>query len=287
MSTETSGSDALKEPAGASVEEPPKGPPVRRPSVLSRFAHPIISISSVVAFLALWEWVGTSGRVNPLFVGHPSGVFTDLVRWFTVGNGWLDVRITAYELGVGFGLAIAIGIPLGILMGWYRPLNWALQPFVDLLYVTPRIALLPLIIIWFGIGSDSKILLVFLSSIFPILISTLSGVRTTDRSLLQVARSFEATDYQIFRTIVLPGSVPAIFTGLRLGLGRALVAVVVGQMFAANAGVGYTIRTAGNTFQTNLLLAGVLVIAATGIIGTLVIEKIGSYFDKWRPDYKG
>ena len=261
---------------------------VKRKSFLNRwYARPLISGTAVIAFLGLWQYVGTSGMVNPLFTGYPTGIVSEGIRWFIAGNGWHDLRVTIYELGVGFGMAILLGIPLGILMGWYRPLNWSLQPFVDVLYVTPRIALLPLIIIWFGIGSDSKILLVFLSALFPLLISTYAGVRTTDNSLLQVARSFEASDFQVFRTIVVPGCVPAIFTGLRLGLGRALVGVVVGQMFAANAGVGYTIRVAGNTFQTNLLLAGVALMAVAGIVGTIVIEKLGSYFDKWRPDYKG
>jgi|SRR5680860_951627 len=260
----------------------------KKKSFLSRwYARPLISGSAVLAFLAAWQYVGTSGIVNPLFTGYPTGIVSEGIQWFTEGTGWQDLLVTVYELSFGFGIAILLGIPLGILMGWYRPLNWSLQPFVDFMYVTPRIALLPLIIIWFGIGSDSKILLVFLSSLFPVLISTYAGVRTTDNSLLQVARSFEASDFQVFRTIVVPGCVPAIFTGLRLGLGRALVGVVVGQMFAANAGVGYMIRVAGNTFQTNLLLAGVFLMACAGIIGTIVIEKLGSYFDKWRPDYKG
>ena len=140
------------------------------------------------------------------------------------------------EFFSGFALAIVVGVPLGILMGWYSRVNAMLEPFVSALYATPRIALLPLVVIWFGIGIASKVAIVFLGAIFPILVNTITGVRTIEADFIKVARSFGASDRQMFLTVVLPSAVPMLLTGLRLGLGHALVGIVVGEMYGATAG---------------------------------------------------
>jgi NitT/TauT family transport system permease protein len=184
----------------------------------------------------------------------------------------------------GFGLSILFGLPLGMLMGWYRRLNQALDPFVTFFYTIPRIALTPLLIIWFGIGINSKIAVVFLGAIFAILINTAAGVRNLDPALIKAARSFGASDAQLFRTIVLPGSVPFILTGFRLGLGHALTGVVVGELIAAQAGVGLMIATAGATFQTSKVFAGLVIIASAGMILTLTIARLEKRFQSWKPD---
>jgi len=176
-----------------------------------------------------------------------------------------------------------VGIPLGIATGWYRRLFYVLDPFISAFYATPRVALLPLIIIWVGIGIWSKIVVVFLGAVFPVLLNTLAAVRTTDARLLRAARSFGAGDLQVFRTIVLPGSVPFILTGLRLGAGRALVGVVVGELYAATAGVGFLIAVAGASFQTDKVLVGVLLITAAGVLSMEALTRLERRFEKWRP----
>lgn len=176
-----------------------------------------------------------------------------------------------------------IGIPLGILLGWYRRLYYFLDPTLSAFYATPRVALLPLLIIWLGIGIWSKIAVVFLGAVFPILLSTVAAVRTADARLLRAAHSFGATDLQIFRTIILPGSVPFIITGLRLGVGRALVGVVVGEMVAATAGIGLMISIAGNTFQTDRVFVGIFLIAAAGVVLVEALTRLERRFEKWRP----
>src|SRR6202011_1913641 len=133
----------------------------------------------------------------------------------------------------GFALSIIIGLPLGILMGWYRRLNMALDPFVTFFYSIPRVALTPLLIIWFGIGINSKIAVVFLGALFAIIINAAVGVRNLDPALIKAARSFGASDAQLFRTIVLPGCVPFILAGFRLGLAHALTGVVVAELIGA------------------------------------------------------
>jgi NitT/TauT family transport system permease protein len=257
------------------------------PSSWSRFYKKygdyLLGGTAVVLFLALWEWAGTSGAINPLFTSSPSRVVNAFVRLTNDGELGHDVVVSGLEFIYGFGLSIIVGIPFGILMGWYKGFNAVLEPFVNFFYATPRVALLPLMIIWLGIGINSKIAIVYLGAIFAILINTITGMHALDEQLIKAARSFGATDMQIFKTIALPGSVPFILGGIRLGLGHALVGVVVGELYAATAGVGYLIAVAGNTFQTDKVFVGVVIIAAAGMFITAVFKRIEEHFESWRP----
>ncbi len=249
----------------------------------TRWGDLVLGGTAVVLFLALWEWAGTSGAINPLFTSAPSRVVNAFIRLVNDGELGHDIVVSGLEFLYGFGLSIIVGIPFGILMGWYRPLNAVLEPFVNFFYATPRVALLPLMIIWLGIGINSKIAIVYLGAIFAILINTITGMHALDAQLIKAARSFGASDMQIFRTIALPGSVPFILGGIRLGLGHALVGVVVGELYAATAGVGYLIAVAGNTFQTDKVFVGVVIIAAAGMFVTAVFKRLEDHFDSWRP----
>src|SRR5437762_10733667 len=182
----------------------------------------------------------------------------------------------------GYLAGVVVGIVLGLLVGWYKRLRYALDPFITFLYATPRIVLLPLFIIWFGIGVESKIAVVFLGAIFAILINTAAGVRNLDANLIKVARSFGASDLQLFRTIALPGSLPFILTGLRLGIGHALTGVVVGELVAAQAGIGLMMAVAGSSFQTAKVFAGVFIIAGAGMVLTFLLQKIEAHFQSWK-----
>lgn len=243
----------------------------------------IIGFVSVLGVLAAWEYVGAREIVNPMFTSSPSLIWKAGQKMFAEGRIWNDMYVSLQEFTLGFGLSILLGIPLGILTGWYRRLNYALDPFISALYATPRIAMLPLLIIWLGIGIESKVAVVFLGAVFPILMSTHVGVRTLDESLLKASRSFGANDRQIFVTIALPGSVPFIITGLRLGVGRALIGVLVGELYAATAGIGYLISVFGNTFQTDKVFVGVLIVCAFGMILMELLKRLETKFDAWRP----
>jgi ABC-type nitrate/sulfonate/bicarbonate transport system permease component len=180
-----------------------------------------------------------------------------------------------------------IGVPLGILMGWYSRLDAVLDPFVSALYATPRIALLPLVMIWFGIGIMSKVAIVFLGAIFPILVNTITGVRTVNADFVKVARSFGSSDRQMFLTVALPSSVPLLLTGLRLGIGHALIGIVVGEMYGATHGLGFLIATAGARFQTDKVMVGIIIIAAAGVAMTELLRLIERRFERWRPAVGG
>ena len=263
-----------------------EGETIHRPSRLMvayrRFDGWILGGTAVVLFIAFWQWVGTSGVVNPLFVSAPSRIW---LAFLSLAQGDLlnDIAISSLEFVYGFTLAIAVGIPLGILMGWYRPVEALFNPFVNFFYATPRIALLPLLIVWLGIGIHSKVAIVFLGAVFPVLINTIAGVKNLDESLIMAARSFGARDLQIFKTIALPGSVPFVLSGLRLGLGHALIGVVVGEFYAATAGVGYMIANAGNTFQTDKVFVGVIIVATAGLLITFGFQRLEDHFQSWRP----
>ncbi|HEY1242530.1 MAG TPA: ABC transporter permease, partial [Bryobacteraceae bacterium] len=152
------------------------------------------------------------------------------------------------------------------------------------LYATPRIAMIPLIIIWFGIGMWSKVFIVFLSAFFPILINTIGGIKATDADLLRAARAFCASDWQIFTTLAIPGAVPFILTGVRQGVALGLIGVVVGEMFGGSEGIGFRVAYGGQTFATDTLFVGVVIIAAAGILFTALAERLERHFSRWRPE---
>jgi NitT/TauT family transport system permease protein len=247
----------------------------------------IIGTTSMLLFLAFWEIAVRAGWANPLFTSSPSRILATAVEMFADGSIYEHLRVSGIEFFTGFSLAIVIGVPLGILMGWYSRLNAVLEPFVSALYATPRIALLPLVVIWFGIGLGSKVAIVFLGAIFPILVNTITGVRTIDADFIKVARSFSATDMQMFLTVAVPSSVPMLLTGLRLGLGHALVGIVVGEMYGASQGLGYLIAVAGARFQTDKVMVGIILIATLGVAMTELLRYIERRFERWRPNQHG
>lgn len=249
----------------------------------NRHESQIIGTAAVVVFLVLWQAEAWARLVPELFLPGPIDVARAMVALFQNEPMATHIATSGQEFGIGFALAILIGLPIGLLMGWYRRVHHALDPFVSFFYSMPRVALAPLLIIWLGIGIWSKVALVFLGAFFPIAINTMSGVRSLDSSLLRAARSFGARDAQIFRTIALPGSVPFILSGIRLGLGHALVGIVVGELIAAQYGLGLVLEQAGATFQTSKEFAVLVLIAGTGLFFQVVLRRLERRFDAWRP----
>lgn len=252
-----------------------------------RHEHALLGTISMGLFLLFWELSVARGWVNPLFTSSPSRIITTAIEMFADGSIWTDLAVSGHEFIVGYGMAIVIGVPVGIFMGWYGRVNAVLDPFVTALYATPRIALLPLVMIWFGIGIASKIAIVFLGAIFPILVNTITGVRTMNADFIKVARSFGSSDRQLFLTVALPSAVPMLLTGLRLGLAHALVGIVVGEMYGAQHGIGFLIAVAGARFQTDKVMVGIIIIASAGIVLTEILRRIERRFERWRPSIGG
>ena len=242
---------------------------------------------ALVVLIAIWEFCWQQGWISPLFFSGPSAIAKRFVHEMQQGNLWSDMAYSGRNFAIGLSLATVTAIPLGIVLGWYRPFRLVFDPLVNALYSTPRIALIPLIIIWFGIGMWSKVFIVFLAAFFPILINTVAGVKNLDPDLVRAARSFCATDRQLFVTVALPSSVPFILAGMRMAVAHALIGVVVGELFAGNEGIGYMINFAGQTFATDLLLIGVLITACAGIAFGLLFDRLQRRFQRWRPEGAG
>jgi ABC-type nitrate/sulfonate/bicarbonate transport system permease component len=218
---------------------------------------------AIGVFLIIWELVGNVFQwVNPMFMSSPSLIYKAAVQLFVSGEIYNDLYVSGIEFLGGYFLAVAVAIPLGIMVGWYKRMSYIFDPFINAMNATPRVALLPLVIIWLGIGIFSKLGIIFLGAVFSILINTRDGIKTTPVNLLNAARSFGASEWMVFKTVVVPSTVPFILTGLRLALGRALVGVMVGELYAATAGIGFMITVAGATFQTDKVFVGVLISAA-------------------------
>ena len=244
----------------------------------------LLGTVSVALFLIVWELVGnTLQLINPMFMSAPSLVFKAAVQLFGSGEIYHDLYISGTELFWGYLLSALVAIPFGIMVGWYKRMSYIFDPFINAMNATPRVALLPLVIIWLGIGILSKVGIIFLGAVFPIMINTRDGVKTTPLNLLTAARSFGATEWMLFKTVVLPSTIPFILTGLRLGLGRAIVGVMVGELYAATAGIGFMITVAGATFQTDKVFVGVFIFALTGMLGMELLTRVESRFNKWRP----
>jgi len=260
----------------------------------------ILGATAVVVFVVFWEgftrgwWadvltplLGASAerwRIKPIFISSPTAIAAAFYRMFLVtGEIWNDLRVSAIEYVLGFFIAIAVGIPVGLAAGWYRKFSCAVEPFLSALNATPQVAFLPLIIVWVGIGLGSKVVVIFLLTVLPIAINALASVKTIDVRLLRVAWSFGSSEWKIFRNIILPSSVPFLLTGLRLGVGRAMIGIVVGELYAATAGVGFMINVAGSSFQTDKVFVGVIIIAVCGLFLIEIIRRIERRVDVWRP----
>lgn len=244
----------------------------------------ILGTIAVVLTLAAWEGMYRLGYISPLFMSWPSAIAARFWEDMLHGNLLDDLKYSGVNFFIGFIWAVVAGVVLGVLIGWYKYLAMLVNPFLNALYATPRVAMVPLIIIWFGIGMWSKVFIVFISAFFPVLVNTIGGIRAIDRDLLRAANAFCATDRQIFTTVAIPGAVPFILTGVRQGVALGLIGVVVGEMFGGSQGIGFMVAYGGQTFATDTLFVGVLIIAGAGIVLTALAEQLERRFSQWRPD---
>ncbi len=244
----------------------------------------ILGLLASLIFLLIWELVGNVFQlINPMFMSAPSLIGKAAWEMFSSGEIYHDLYVSGVELFWGYLASVIFAVPFGIAVGWYRRMSYIFDPFINAMNATPRVALLPLVIIWLGIGLLSKVGIIFLGAVMPIMVNARDGVKTTPHNLINAARSFGASEWQIFKSVVCPSTVPFILTGLRLGIGRALVSVMVGELYAATAGIGFMITVAGATFQTDKVFVGVLIFAFAGMATMGMLDRVERRFDRWRP----
>jgi NitT/TauT family transport system permease protein len=228
----------------------------------------LAALVSVAGGLALWELISRYVVANALFLAAPSQIALAIYRLARSGQLWHHISVSSAEFALGYVIACVLGIALGLAMASSATVKQALQPWVSGLYATPTIALAPLFILWFGIGIWSKVIVVITLVLFPVTINTEAGLRTTSERLIEMLRSFGATRWQIFVKVSLPSAVPFILAGLKLGIGRGLIGVVVAELFGSRAGLGNLISQSADAFNMPELFAGVVVLAFAGIVMT-------------------
>ena len=240
----------------------------------------VLRAISVIAVLALWQVVGSN--INPIFLSTPTAIARAFVEVVRDGELFRALGVSVGVVLAGFTVAMIVGVPIGLLMGWFRTFEYLVDPYVNALYVVPRIALIPLIIIWFGLGVPAQVVVVFGTSVFPILLSTYAGVRNVPHDLVETAHAFGAGRWQLFYNIIIPSSVPFIMSGLRLGIGQAIIGMVVAQMFLGLSGMGFMLTKYGNMFETAYVFVVVLALAALGIVMTEAVKRVERRFSLWK-----
>lgn len=273
---------------------------MKRATFYDRHERFILGAGMVLAILVFWQglamgwWadllsplIGAGAeklRVRPIFISSPVAVASKAWQMYLVtGEIWKHIGLSALEILVGLGCAILTGIPLGLWAGRSRYGSYALEPFMAALNATPQVAFLPLIVLWVGAGFGCRVVVIYLLTVIPILINAHAAVRTIDPRLEKVAKSFSASEWRFFVTIVLPASTPFLLAGLRLAIGRAMIGVVVGELYGASTGVGIMINKAGSLFQTDVVFVGVFTIVFAGLLLTELLRRLERSVEIWRP----
>ena len=243
---------------------------------------------SFVVLLLVWQIVPYFMPLKAgtrLFFAVPSQIAGTLWQMIVSGSLWAPLGVSATAFAIGLLIAIVVGLPLGILIGRSNLLNAMFDPFITAFNATPRLVFLPLLMLWFGIGLWSKVAVVFLGALFPLLINTYEGVRNADRLLINVVRSFGANEWDIARLVVVPNALPFIVVGLRLAIGRAVLGVVVSEFFGSQEGLGVVMVRAASGFQVDVVFAGLIVFAGLSLVMTGLVKLVEDRMSRWRPEH--
>ncbi|MDQ1198865.1 ABC transporter permease [Agrobacterium sp. SORGH_AS 787] len=250
--------------------------------VANRYVAPFLSrYGLVLAFLAAWQISSTQGWINPAVFPRLDIIVAALWKGIVGGALIGDIAISLQRSGIAFAAAVAIGIPLGLFMGQVAAVERALDPLLQFFRQTSALALYPVFILMLGLGEASKVFVIFWATLFPILLSTIGGVKEVDRKLIEMARTYGAGPIAIFRRVVLPASVPAIFVGLRLSATTALLLLIAAEMIGANKGVGFQVMNAQYNFQIPLMYASILLLALLGLAANAGLVLLQRKLCRW------
>ncbi len=240
-----------------------------------------ISALSVTVFVLAWELAPRLGLVDPFFTSQPSRIAGAGLEIARSGGLLGHLLVSLAEFAIGMALAVAVGVPAGLMLGAFRRLRDFLDAPIMALYAAPRLALLPVLVVWLGIGMEPKIAVVFIGAVLPIIINTTAGVRGVDGALVLAARALCGRRRDIFIKVLLPGSLPGVMSGIRLGVGRGLLGVVVGEMYVSQGGVGNQIMLMGSSFRVDELLFYTLLVSGFGVLATTMMRKLEERLQPW------
>ena len=247
-----------------------------------RSADLLLACVTPLVLLALWELLAQLKVIDGRFFPPPSQIFVAALALIRSGELLTHLNASLLRIVLGFALGALIGVPVGLALGAFRVLRVMFDPILSALYVIPKIAILPLIMLIFGLGEGSKIAIVALATFFVVAINSLGGVRQVDPILIEAGRNFGAGGLQMFRHVILPGALPSIFTGLRLGAGTALLVIIAAEFVAANEGIGFLIWRSWTTLVTENMFVGLVVISALGLITTWLLHLAGRLVMPWQ-----
>jgi len=239
-----------------------------------------LRVAAVFLFLLGWELYGRS--LNPIFLSYPTAIAGAFVELATSGELLRALIKSLQGLAAGFTLALIVGTVLGVLMGRYKTVYYVLDPFVTIFYATPGVALIPLIMLWFGLGLPAKIVIIFEACFFPMVINTFAGVRNVSRATTDVVRAYGANDRQVMTKVVLPSALPFVMAGIRLAVGRGVIGMVVAEFFTALSGLGSMIIVFSNSFATAKLFVPVITIAMQGLGLTTLARYLERRMAPWK-----
>jgi NitT/TauT family transport system permease protein len=235
---------------------------------------------SVVAILGAWEVYGR--RTSPLLFTYPSAIALAALKLAATSALWTALGQSLAVLAVGLALSVVVGVAVGLVIGRSWVAEALLQVPIDALYATPTVALVPVIVLWVGFGPPAKVVVVFLFSVFAIVINTARGVKEVDPELVEVARSYLASEVGLWKDVVLPSALPYVVTGVRLAVGRALVGVVIAEFYTAITGLGYLIVLYANSFQTARVFVPVVILMALGVTLTWLLQLVETRLAPWQ-----
>lgn len=254
----------------------------------SQFRTHLLKLASIVAGLWVWHVLAVSVINDPTFLVSPLVVVEKGYEMLAVsGELYPHLFASSWIFFYGFVLAIIAGVPLGFVMALSPLVRDYINPWMTTLYTTPRIAFAPVLLLWLGIGAGSKVAIVFLGCVFPILINSYYGMRVVNREYVELARSFRLSRRALFMKILLPASVPFILAGIRLSIGRGLTGVAIAEWFGATEGLGYLVFFAGQTLNVPTLFVGVAAFAVLGIVGFEIVRRFETYAMPWRRQAEG
>ena len=241
-----------------------------------------VSVASILCLLAIWELVCLSGVVSSLFLPAPSAIINALLEMIADGEIGVSLAASLYRILAGFFVGSLIGLAVGLVTGTSALMDKIGTPIVNAIYPIPKIALLPLFILWLGIGELSKVTIIALGVFFPVAMNTYSGVKNVDTLLLKVAARFNASWWMTMKSVVLPNALPMIFAGLRLAAGTSLLLLVAAEMIAAQVGIGALILHYGDLMITDKLMAGVIVLSLLGLVFNLILQFVERKAIPWK-----
>jgi ABC-type nitrate/sulfonate/bicarbonate transport system permease component len=242
----------------------------------------LLSVLSPAILISIWEAAALAGKVDTRFFPAPSSVFGALGQMLQTGELWEHLSVSLQRIAIGFTIGAIPGVVVGLAMGLFSPIRAVIQPLIDGTFPIPKIAILPLFIMIFGIGEESKYAIIAVAVIYLVLINTVAGVRNIDKIYLDVGRNYHASRMMMFTDVALPGALPLIVTGLRLGMGVALLVIVAAEFVGARSGIGYLIWTSWQVFQVEKMYVGLLVSAVLGFSTALILNFLERLLIPWK-----